>query len=491
MKKFLTRPDIVPLLIIIYAFILFLPGFFLYFHQDDFIHFSVSQNLSQVVNAFDIFAKGQFHFYRPIPTQGYFFFGRLFFGLNPLSFHIINFIIFSINIFLVFFLVKSLAKSKNTARIAVLIYGINSTHVAPLFAAAYVHELLYVFFALLCLLTYIRSHGIKNKPFIFYFLSVIFFILALMTKENAVILPGILLIYEIFIIRASINQIIKKLFPFAFILLIYLLGHFFFYGLAQSPSYQVIIGKPTINIFLWYVLWALSVPNILIDFIGPKLYLNPVFFKVAGPHAYISLLSIPLLIILISLLLFIFILNNRKNDKFRLLMFGVCWFIIGLIPLLPFPLHKLGTEQAFSLVGLSTVIGLIIINALKSHAGKIISSIFIIIYIINATNSIILARSTHWIERSADQAQSVISYMQKTYPKLPDNAVIYFENGQISIPQYGSSRQLYQSTGGGFGLNLMLQKPDLFVYFQDIDNPPKTNENKLLIKIDSSKFLGY
>src|SRR3989338_8332919 len=98
MKKYLSLPEIIPLLVILYALIIFLPGFSLFFHQDDFIHMQVSQNLSQVINAFNIFSKGDFPFYRPIPTQIYFYIGKLVFGLNPLGYHTVNFLIFSANI---------------------------------------------------------------------------------------------------------------------------------------------------------------------------------------------------------------------------------------------------------------------------------------------------------------------------------------------------------------------------------------------------------
>ena len=487
MKKLWKEPKIWLLFIFVFVAIIFSPGFSTYFHQDDFLHLEQSQTPRQLIGAFNLFSKGEFPFYRPIPTQLDFCLGQRIFSLNPFGYHVINFIVFFINIILVYILVSKIVKNKTVGSIASLFFAINSTHFPPLYSPAYVHELLYVFFGLL-VVTFYLSYLSSNKLY-YYFYSLICFVLALMTKETAVILPGILFLCNILLTQKnSLKELIKRLLPFAAILFIYLFGHVFYYGLAQNTSYQVIIGKQNLNILFWYFLWALSVPNILIDFIGPGLKINPVFFAIGNWRSYLFITLIPILLsILFFLILRTFQLNNKLLRKYIIL--GIGWFVIGLIPLIIFPLHKLATEQAFSLVGLSLILGVSVYFNLPRH--KYFALLFSILFLIMATNSIILARKTHWIVRSANQAKNTIDYIQTRVPFLKDSDIIYFKNGEVKLPTYGSSKQIYYALGNGVGLKIIFAKPNLRLYFEDINILPKKLKSNNIIIIDSSKLLGY
>lgn len=495
MKKFLANNKLFLSIVIASCFILFLPGFFTYFHQDDFIHLSFSQNLGQVISAFNIFQKGEFPFYRPIPTQVYFFITKTLFRLNPFGYHLVNFILFSVNIYLVNRFVRLISKNAIVSAVATIFFAINSTHFAPLYSAAYVHELFYVLFGVLTVDNFFR--WMKNSERNNYIYSILFFILALMSKETAVVLPGIVfLVYAFNKRHRKLVRVIKVLFPFTAILVIYLFAHFYFYGIAQGSSYALLLGKPTFNILVWYLLWALSTPNILIDFIQPGLRVNPVFFQVSQASGTIYMIFFPVFLLLGFILIVKSISNAIKKRNWqvpKLILFGFLWFVVGMFPLIIFPLHKLATEQAFSLVGLSIVLGAMSVSHERSeNKFRLIPIVFIALYLVLAINSIVLARKTHWIVRSALQAQNTIYYLKNNYPELSDNSTIYFKDGEVKIAPYGSSRQLYQATGNGYGIKLVLYKPKLNLYFEEINPLSQNNyyEDKV-IEVDSSKLLGY
>ena len=494
MKRYLRKINKSVLLLIIFCLILFFPGILTYFHQDDFIHLYHSQTFEQLISAFNIFQKGEFPFYRPIPTQLYFYFGQKLFGLNPIPYHLVNFLIYSFNIVLVFKLIRLITGSRNIASAALIFYAINSTHFAPLYSPAYVHELFYVMFGLLtAIYFYLSLHGKKMKN---YLMSILFFIFALMSKETAVVLPGILaLIYLYNSKKKKLWILIKTFFPFVLVLTVYLLAHFYLYGIAQSTSYQFIIGKKSLNILVWYLLWALSTPNILIDFVGPGLRFNPVFFQVAGLYGFIFALvsAVCLTVGFLILLKLVMVARVRSLTKdIKLFIFGLTWFVLGMIPLIVFPLHKLATEQAFSLVGLSLSLSIMVKTAsILIKGGKILTTLFLGTYLLMAINTIFLANRTHWIVRSSYQAGRVIRFIKESYPYLPDNAVIYIKNGLVKIPQYGSSRQIYTALGNGVGLKLVLKKPDLKYYFEDINPQPQLLDDENTIILQASDFLGY
>lgn len=127
-------------------------------------------------------------------------------GLNPSGFHLTNILLHTVNTVFVFFLVIRLIRvsSKQNPLIAAfvtaLLFGIHPLHVE---SVAWVTErkgLLSAFFYLLTLLVYIRytSTETKRERHKFYTLSVVFFILSLMSKATAVSLPIVLLILDFY-----------------------------------------------------------------------------------------------------------------------------------------------------------------------------------------------------------------------------------------------------------------------------------------------------
>jgi hypothetical protein len=477
----IIRNNLAPILISFFCFALFFDGFKTYFHQDDFIQMFYSQNLKSVFDAFNIFKKAEFAFYRPIPTQLYFFITKSFFGWNPMGYHVVNFMIFVANIFLIYRFVKNLV-GKKSAAFSALFFAVNTTHFAPLHAASYVHELCLVFFALLsCLFfsKYLKSQKLKNLGF-----SIIFFIFALMSKETAVVIPGLIAIeYLFFKKRANLSEFIKIISVFTFVLFFYLFCHSVFYGMPESSSYKLMIGKDSLKMYFWYLIWGLSAPNILIDFLEPGLKIRSVFFEITKINGQFFLIIFPVFLIILIIIFVILILIKRNS--FKLIFYGFSWFVISLIPLVVFPLHKLAIEQALALVGLSTSIGYVL-----SQVPKKIAVLVTFLYILIAINSYSIAEKTHWILRSSYQAKSAVEKIRSLKIKDNQNQIVYFQNGKIAIPEYGSAKQIYLATGNGKLFPLMFGIPINNVFFEDVVSLP-TNYNSQSLRIDSSKLLGY
>ncbi|OGG16293.1 hypothetical protein A3D77_02435 [Candidatus Gottesmanbacteria bacterium RIFCSPHIGHO2_02_FULL_39_11] len=469
--------------IILLSFFLFFPSFSTYFHQDDFTHMTYSDTFSKVISSFNLFAKGDFPFYRPIPTQVYFYFLKHFFGLNPFPYHAVNFILFILNILILYRLSTYLTKSSQAGIFSSLFYAVNSTHIAPLFSPAYCHELFLVFFGLLSVYSLATNKTGR---------SILFFILALMSKETAVVLPGILILTYIYEKKKIPSKSeFKKLGIFILLSVIYFLAHAIFYGFASSSSYKVIIGKATFQILFWYFLWALSVPNIFIDFLLPHLKISPVWHQVAGANSSVFFIFFGVFAVLLFFLM-IWSIKYVKGSIYTL-FYSLFWFVIALLPLIIFPLHKLATEQALALAGLSIYLGSVLSSAFKEKGlFKIISFLMIVFYLVHASNSILLARRTHWVILSARQAEKTLFALRLKYPILPDDSIIYFKNGEIKIPQYGSAKQIYQALGNGAAINILYNDNKIQSYFEDVkDLPPDVKKSKLVLEFDSSKFLGY
>ncbi len=482
-KKFLLKDGIYFLFLSGMAFLLFHKGFQMYFHQDDFIHASFSQNFSQVVKAFNLFSKAQFPFYRPIPTQTYFFLGLKLFGFNPLPFHLFNFCLLLLNSYLLFRLGIVLKLNKFASFLAACFYTLNSTHVAPMFSAAYVHELLLTLFSLLTISSFVKLFLEKNTLGGLIKTGV-FFVLALMSKETAVIVP-ILSLLALFLsqIKYSKKRTITVLACFASILAVYGIGHFFFYGLPSGSSYIFEIGKPTLNIFVWYLLWAMSTPTMLIDFVGPKLAINPVLWQIMR-------INIKLFFVFFIIFLFcLFLLFLKSKVKPKLFLLGV-WLLVGVLPVLPFPKHHLAIEQSLTLVGLSFVIGILISQGWREKGfSRIISTVCLLSYLVVVFNSVEIASKTHYIANGSKLVQRIIEYLKDLPGGISEDRVLYFKDGRILVPQYGSSRQISLALGGDRAIKLLFHQPDIQVFFEDGKPLPENlRGNKSVIEIDSSEL---
>ncbi len=477
--KKIIKNNLSPILVSVFCFFLFFDGFLTYFHQDDFIQMFYSQNLKSVLDAFNIFRSAEFAFYRPIPTQLYFFITKSIFGWNPLGYHVVNFLIFAVNIFLFYHLVKTLV-NKKIASFAVIFFAVNTTHFAPLHAASYVHELFLVLFSLLSCLSFAKY--LKSAVRFNLFLAVLFFIGALMSKETAVVVPGLLAIeYLLFSPKKSMISFFKIILLFLIFLISYLSFHFFLYGMPESSSYRLVIGKENLKMYLWYFIWGLSAPNILIDFIEPGLKIKNVFFDITKINGYVFFMGFFALMIFLGILFTINLLKKRDNNK--VLIFSFLWFFLSLIPLVVFPLHKLAIEQALAILGLSLFVGFVI-----SKFSNKVAFCFICLYVLIAINSAVIERRTHWIIRSSIQAKNIVNLIKNA--KIGSKKQIYFKDGAVVIPEYGSSKQIFLASGNGKLFSLMFGIIERHVHFESV-NPLPLNYTGEILKVDSSKLLGY
>lgn len=150
-----------------------------------------------------------------------------FWGLNPLGYHLTNIVLHAIDTFLVFLLVHHLVdiglgfqdlKTINATRfrthvalIVALLFGIHPIHVESVAWVSERKDVLYAAFFLLTILCYLKYVSGGSKRRLFYGISLIFFILSLMSKPMAVSLPVVLLIFDYYPLKRSEAESTKKI----------------------------------------------------------------------------------------------------------------------------------------------------------------------------------------------------------------------------------------------------------------------------------------
>jgi len=204
-------------------------------------------------------------------------------------------------------------------------------------------EIAMVVFVLLSILSYLKKPSTKNT-----LIALLFFILALASKETAVVLPFILLILDW--LRGKIK--IKRILPFIIVLLPYLCFRFSYFGSVKGESYIWDFSpKRAANTLFWYALWSFGAPELLVDYVSSGFRILPRFYTDFPFWSSAILLTTSLT--LLSFLI-MFVKNIKAIDKKFLFTLGV--FGLGLVPVLFLPWHKFTLELTLPMVGFSMML---------------------------------------------------------------------------------------------------------------------------------------
>ncbi len=415
--------------ILLLSLLLYLPSFFNFYTNDDFFHLSISKakNVSEFLNFFNLISAPQgFGFYRPLTTQAYYFLSY-YFNYNPIILHVISFAVLIMIILLVFNISKKLTANNYTSLLAVFFYAVSATHFGHLYYIATFQELGFSLFYLLSMISFINF--LKEKKIRYYFFMIITLVGALLSKESAVTLPAsfllIILFYVGFRFKAlNLRQIIFILSIPILILLVYLYFHVFYYGLAKGDSYVWIVSFRVVNTVVWYVLWSLNIPEMLVDYIGPGLHVNPNLLKFYWDKI------IPIIIlfgVIILELLFVFVKTLKKSTKkdVRLYLFAIFWFLITLLPVIFLPLHKFSYELTLPLFAVALVLGNLIAKVQKY---KLLICMFLSNYLLLSVLTNILSYQTSWIVRGAVVAERVFSFAERIERESEvDRTIVFYD----------------------------------------------------------------
>lgn len=473
--------------VLIFAFVLILyyPALFTYFSQDDFFHFKVSitnGSIKEFLNLFGFYSFKQrgIAFYRPISRELPFNIFYMIFGLNALPFRIFSFIIHFVNIVLVYLLTQKLFKNKNLSVFASLFFGISAANVATLYyLAGGIQALLATSFTLLTLISfklYLETNKLKFK-----LISFFTFLLAVASEEQAFIIP-VLLIYLIYVFKKNLSAAL----PYLAIVSILIYLEIFKIGFSPGEKeYQLIFNiKTFIHSLSWYTVWALGVPETLIDFVLPGFKLNPTLLRYWSnyyififPAFFISSLSI----IITTLYLFF---KKRQIFLDKIFLFALIWFPLGLLPVLLLPLHKSTHYLYISLAPFWIVIGYITLKLKKAFKTVLIISLIVL-----SSASAILGSSNYWAANRGKLAEKLINQVKTNYPNLPKGAIIYIQNDpnypHLTEEWGNSSKQASFILNGYDALQLLYKDTSLKVYYEDINQPQAIDKNTypLILKI--------
>ncbi|MDP2860725.1 MAG: glycosyltransferase family 39 protein [bacterium] len=481
------------IIIILAAAILYLPSLSNFFSGDDFFHLGISRvgKLSEVLSFFS-FEKNlhSASFYRPLPTQIFFFAGQVLFGLNPFGYHLLAIGFFILTVILAYKLAEKLT-NRSSALLATFFYAFSVSHFVSLYWLSAFQELslgVFYFGAAICWVNFLEKnkegkHGLffASAP---YLSALLFFVLALLSKETAATFPLIAILLAVFLKKWNLRQLVYLL-PMFLIEAVYLYLRLAKFGGVAGESYIWDFSPRVLNTFFWYGLWGLGAPEMWVDFIGPKLAVNPFLLKYYGGESVIIFISLGVFTVSAIYALIKFVFRVRNAYPLSHVFFGPLWFLFSSLPFLFLPWHKFPLELTVPLFGMAMFLG-----KLTGGFGKKTLAVICFFYLLANVSSYLLTYRTHWVISRAKVAERVVDYFKKTYPQFPESSVVYFYNDSAFIAEgWGASKQIATAISGSDGLRVLYKNPEIKVFYEDFNEQPP--EGKALIRLGSKEFLGY
>ncbi|MEI7661279.1 MAG: tetratricopeptide repeat protein [Bacteroidota bacterium] len=242
---------------------------------------------------------------------------------DPFVFHLTNLLLHCANSILVFFVVKALSKRTDIAVAAGLLFGIHSLHVESVAWVSERKDVLYAFFYLLAMYSYIRFTN--RKDWKWYALGLVFFLLSCLSKGQAVSFVFTLMFIDFFKERKVFNsrELIEKV-PFVILAV--------FFGLVAVNAQRGVEATQMVS-FPFYDRIAFASYGLVMYIL--KL-LVPVTLSAYYPYPIVeSTAAVPFLYwacILPAACIFILLWFAWKRSKE--LFFGLGFFLLNIIFLL-------------------------------------------------------------------------------------------------------------------------------------------------------------
>lgn len=455
----------------------------LFFDDQDFIYdnvyvknFSVDKFFTQ--NAIAGVGKIS-NYYRPLQELSYAIEYQLFNGA-AFMYHFDNLLLHAIAGMLLFAFIEKLTKNKIIALLTATLFLIHPVQTEAVSYASGRNDPIYVIFALLTFLFYLKNQRM------YYLLSLITFFLSLLSKEAALIIPGLIMLIDFFQTQ-SVKKTRKHLalfLPYILIAGIYFLLRLTVLNFQDTLNFYGTETQYTTNIFVRLITFLSLLPEYMRFIFYPDiLYID----RVADIVTTVDNTNVIVSIAAIVSLLFLSIKYKTKHPIF---FFCFLWFFIAMIPVSGIiPINGLIYEHFlyFPSVGIFLAIAYLFYLLLTQVKNSLLS-----LGVLGIIGVIVLLLTIRTIVRNSDWKDPVTFYNQTirhnpTSARLHNNlAMAYAEKNknEEAIREYTLAIKLldvYPQTHYNLG--------NSYVALNKLDEAEK--EYRLALKIDPTFYRSY
>ncbi len=399
--------------------------------------------------------------------------------LQPEGYFMTNLIIHLLNTLLVFFFVFRLTKNNLIwSAIVAVIFGVHPMHVESVSWISERKDVLYVFFFMTGLITYL-NHA-ESKKLIWYAVTLLLFILSCLSKGMAVVFPLILLLidyYRISNARIKTLNYLNKI-PFFIISLVFGVTAF----VIQSGG--AIADLQTFTIFQRVMFASYGAIMYIVKFILPvklsAFYPYPVLDK-SGNIPVIFYLS-PLIVLGITALIYFFL---RKEKP---VVFGFLFYIVSVVLVLQFV--SVGSAimadrySYLSYIGLAFPVGYLVSEA-WSKKNKVLNVMKYPITIVTVTGIVIFSYQTYARTQVWSNTETLWTDVISKYPDVEtawrNRGNYYGQNNRIDeamhdyrvlVRMASKDSKIYSNLGNVYGLKGYADSA-LWAYSKAIELDPR------------------
>ena len=242
------------------------------------------------------------------------------------AYHILNVALHGINACLIFFLFRKIFKRRNIAFFSALVFAVHPLNTEAIAYISGLADPLAVFFMLMGTIWYVRARNDEENRRLLLLGTFLAFILALMSKESAIVMPGLLLLSDIFSERNKIKAwkdaipLVKTSLPYFGILAFYILLRITIFNfLPGSLSSPDSLGIRMLSFSHAFVLY------LELLFAPLHLHMERVLPATQGTFTPIVVIGVVFLLASLSLIITQF----KKRPE---ISFGLAWFFIAVSP---------------------------------------------------------------------------------------------------------------------------------------------------------------
>lgn len=340
-------------------------------------------------------------------------------GIKPSLYHFDNILLHLLNILLVSLVVFALTSRYWATIIATALFAIHPMRVESVVWAAERKDVLYTLFFLLAMYQYIKYVRSESKPLSNYLLTLVFFLLSILSKGQAVVLTMVLLLIDFWFDRKWDKKAILEKIPFFLLSLAF--GLLATKAQASSLTEERMIHYALTDRFFFASYNLLAYPfKLLFPFSLACFYGYP-----AKSEMMLYYLALPAALLLIGFVLWKF----RKN---KTVLFGTLFFLFTIsivIQLLPIGNAIIADRYTYvPYIGLFFMIGLFADDLLfnRSKSASVFTLIFTVFGIFSFKSYV---QATTW-KSSETLWQQALKVNEKEPIANNNLAAFYLGKGQ-------------------------------------------------------------
>lgn len=422
--------------------VLFRKAFTIDFFLDDYFFLKVGK-ADSLTEFLMFFYPVKDYFYRPIPTELFYFIIHLS-GNNLFIAHSIVFATYFTGLVFLFKVLSFFWKKSLVPYVAVVLYALHFTHVFQLYQLATFIEICLWASLTISLWFYLQKKHV---------LSLLFFVCALMSKETAVLFPLFLVALELIRnwkeVSLKKQKALKLFTPVAWhVILAGVFTAIYTFGVSNVTTIDIYKIQPyprlVVNNLMWYTMWAMGFPNFLSDYMV-SIFALPLpdfwnYLKVPQFRMYFYGLLVYYTVLLGGI--FALLLTEVKERRKIIVLFLFClfMFILFVSPTLPI-IHRWMVRLTVPLVFVTLFQAYILVQLWKRDSFMRVTGIFLFgLFLMWNAFAIKTHETSSLYLLESGVTQNVQQYIRSHERAISEAQVVYFSDQKAN--DWGGSKKL-------------------------------------------------